>query len=216
MRSSEARFLAFLQGCFLIVKATQVGLVNFLDVMAVSGAMTTTIDLFTPNYRLRLMTPAMVTDRWVSWTADKSLMAKLNSKTLKLKKPDVQRYVASAIAGRRAIIGIFRLTDGDHAGLYEIALDQRHRIANLDVLVDLKRYRLHEVLTETDPVLLAHLKIRFGVQKAAAMVPATFVDAIRHFETAGWLREGVLRAEYPAVEAGKRVDVVQFGQLLAA
>jgi hypothetical protein len=184
--------------------------------MAISNVMAKTIDLLTPNYRLRLMTPAMVTDRWVGWTADKSLMGKLNSKTLKLKKPDVQRYVASAIAGRRAIVGIFRLTDGDHAGLYEIALDRRHRIASLDILVDLKRYGLREVLTETDPVLLADLKNRFGVEKASVMVPVTFVEAIRHFESAGWMKEGLLRAEYPAVEEGKRTDVVHFGQLLIA
>ena len=94
--------------------------------------MAQTIDLFTPNYRLRLMTPAMVTDRWIGWTADRSLMNKLNSKTLKLKKADVQRYVASVVGGQRTIVGIFRLTDGDHAGLYEIALDRRHRIASLD------------------------------------------------------------------------------------
>lgn len=178
--------------------------------------MAQTIDLFTPNYRLQLMTPAMVTDRWVGWTADRSLMGKLNSKTLKLKKADLQRYVSSAIAGKRAIVGIFRLTDGDHAGLYEIALDRRHRIASLDILVDLKRYSLHGVLSETDPVLLADLKNRFGVQKASAMIPATYVDAIRHFESDGWLKEGVLRAEYPGVEAGKRTDAVHFGKLLIA
>ena len=178
--------------------------------------MAQTIDLFTPNYRLRLMTPAMVTDRWIGWTADRSLMNKLNSKTLKLKKADVQRYVASAIAGRRAIVGIFRLADGDHAGLYEIALDQRHRLANLDILVDLKRYSLEGVLGETDRVLLADLNIRFGVQKAAALVPATFKEVIRHFESAGWLKEGILRSEFPGVEADERVDAVQFGQLLGA
>lgn len=178
--------------------------------------MAATIDLFTPNYRLQLMTPAMVTDRWVGWTADRSLMRKLNSRALKLKKADVQKYVASAIAGNRAIVGIFRLKDGDHVGLYEIALDQRHRVATLDVLVDLKRHALHAVLSETDPVLLSGLKIRFGVEKAATLVPATFTEAIRHFEEAGWLKEGVLRAEYPAIEAGGRIDVIQFGKLLVA
>jgi hypothetical protein len=186
------------------------------DHVAISKTMAQAIDLFTPNYRLRLMTPAMVTDRWVGWTADRSLMNKLNSKTLKLKKADIQRYVASVTSGRRAIIGIFRLADGDHVGLYEIALDHRHRVANLDVLIDLKRYSLNDVLSETDPVLLADLKNRFGVHKAAAMVPITFKEAIGHFESAGWLKEGVLRAEYPAVEEGKRTDAVHFGQLLVA
>jgi hypothetical protein len=42
------------------------------------------------------------------------------------------------------------------------------------------------------------------------------VDAIRHFELDGWLKEGVLRAEYPAVEVGKRTDAFQFGKLLIA
>ena len=185
------------------------------NVVAGCAIMAATIDFFTPNYRLRLMTPAMVTDRWVGWTADRSLMRKLNSRTLKLNKTDVQKYVASAIAGHRAIVGIFRLVDGDHVGLYEIALDQRHRVATIDVLVDLRRHALHVVLSETDPVLLSGLKIRFNVEKAAALVPATFVEAIRHFEE-GWLKEGVLRAEYPAIEAGGRTDVVQFGKFLVA
>lgn len=176
--------------------------------------MVNTIDLLSPNYHLLLMTPKMVTDRWASWTSDRSLMKRLNSKTLKLSKLDLQRYVISAIKGKRAIVGIFRRSDGDHAGLYEIVLDPRHHIASLDVLVDMKRYNLHSVLSETDPVLLGDLSRRFGVKKASVMLPETFVDAIRHFESAGWLREGLLRAEYPAVEAGKRVDVVYFGKLL--
>ena len=142
-------------------------------------------------------------------------MNKLNSKTLKLSKLDLQRYVISAIKGKRAIVGIFRRSDGDHAGLYEIVLDPRHHIASLDVIVDMKRYSLHGVLSETDSVLLAELQGRFHVEKASVMLPTTYVEAIRHFELSGWQREGLLRAEYPAVEEGKRVDVLYFGHLLS-
>jgi hypothetical protein len=170
----------------------------------------------TKNYVVRYITPPMVTERWVKWTTDNFLMGQINSKTLNLSKVDIQRYVVSAIKNRRSIFGIFRKLDFDHIGLYELMNDQQHRVVNLDVLVDIPKYDLHTVMTETDPVLLSYLNKNFGVEKAVASVPATFSAAIKHYEKDKWLREGVLREELPALKPNRRVDAIQFGKLLGS
>ena len=86
----------------------------------------------------------------------------------------------------------------------------------IDVLVDQRRYDLANVLRETDPVLLNYLAGRFGLEKAVAKIVETYRPAILHFEQSGWLKEGVLRQENPAVSGQGRLDVVQFGKLLSS
>ena len=173
-----------------------------------------TIDLYTEHYRLRLMTPAMVTSRWVEWSSDSAIMRQLNAKTKKLSKADIQNYVAASTAKKLAIVGIFRRSDGDHVGIYEVLFDQTHRNANLDILIDINRYGLSDVLTETNPVLLAHLQQRFGADKAAIVIPKTYVAMIRYMAEAGWKQEGILRVEYPPARGGQRIDGLQFGKIL--
>lgn len=176
--------------------------------------MAATSGLTTAHFKLRLMTPAMVTDRWVGWTRDPVLMAQLNSRLLNLSRIDIQGYVANAIASKRAIIGIFSKRNDEHVGLYEAVADPQHRNVTIDVLVDREQHDLQKVLRETDPVLLADLRSRFKMEKAVTMVVGTYLPAIRHFESTGWNREGVLREDYPSADGTSRVDVVQFGKEL--
>lgn len=173
-----------------------------------------TPEFATKNFVLRYMTPPMVTERWVSWTSNNFLMGQINSRTTNLNKIDLQRYVATAIKNQRAIFGIFRKSDFEHIGLYDVMVDMRHRIANLDVLVEIPKIDLHTTLSETDPFFLAYLRHKMGFQKAAAQVPATFKDLLKHYEKSGWLKEGILREELPGLKANRRVDAVQFGKLL--
>ena len=98
--------------------------------------------------------------------------------------------------------------------VYEVLFDQTHRNANLDILIDITRYGLSDVLTETNPVLLAHLQQRFGADKAAIVIPKTYVAMIRYMAEAGWKQEGILRVEYPPARGGQRIDGLQFGKIL--
>lgn len=171
-------------------------------------------ELLTKRFRLTPITPDKVSDDWIRWTADPFLMSQLNARTPMLSRADLQRYVASAWQSKRVILGIYSQANGDHIGLYEAAIDARHANVALDVLVDQRRYDLSDVLSETDPVLLEFLAKEHGVEKAIAMVVETYTPAIRHFEATGWLKEGLLRQEYPAVVGNRRRDVIQFGWLL--
>lgn len=171
-------------------------------------------ELLTKRFRLTPVTPDKVSDNWIRWTGDAVLMSQLNARAAKLSRADLQRYVASAWQRKRTILGIYARANGDHIGIYETSIDPRNANVTLDVLIDQQRYDLSNVLSETDPVLLDFLATERRLEKAVALIVETYVPAIRHFEATGWLKEGLLRQEYPAVAGNRRLDVVQFGRLL--
>lgn len=156
----------------------------------------------------------MVTDSWVSWTSNNFLMGQINSRAARLSKVDLQRFVAMAIKNKRLIFGIFRKSDFEQVGLYDVMPDLRHRIANIDCLVEIPKFDLAEILAETDVAFLAFLKLKMGFQKVSALVPATYKAMHKHYEKTGWLKEGILREELPGLKANRRVDAIQFGKLL--
>jgi hypothetical protein len=132
----------------------------------------------------------------------------------KMRRRDLQQYVAAAKKIGHAIVGIYEKQNNAHAGIYEIQLSPQHKNVTLNVLIDQKRYDLSVILRETEPVLLKFLKERYGMQKAVAKVVETYLPALRYYEEAQWMKEGVLRGEHPSLDGKRRVDVIQFGKLL--
>lgn len=176
--------------------------------------MTEKPELLTKRFRLGSIGPDKVSDNWLEWTRDSVLMSQLNARAAKISRADIERYVAAAWKDGRMIIGIYDRTNGEHIGLYEIALDGQHGNATLDMLVDQQRYDLANVLRETDRALLDFLAKQRRVEKAIAQVVETYTPAIRHLEATGWQREGLLRQERQSASGNHRLDVVQFGRLL--
>lgn len=173
------------------------------------------IDIGTKNYRLMMMTSEMVTNAWVDWVKEPSVMNPLNVQAMTLTKADLQRYVAVSNAQQKAVIGIFRANGGQHIGIYEVALDKQHLNAAVEILVDTRKYDFDRVVTETMPPLLSHLQNRFSIGKFVALVPESYEAAINFFGNHGWFAEGVLREELPALGGGQRLAVHQFGLLSA-
>ncbi len=176
--------------------------------------MSEVIDLMTKRFRIRPITPDKVSEDWLRWTRDPVMMAQLNARPAKVTRTDLQRYVDVSWKNKRAILGIYGRTSGDHIGLYEGVIDPGNDNVTLDVMIDQQRYGLSNVLAETDPVLLKFLATKRGIYKAIAQIMETYTPAIRHYEATGWLKEGVLRKEHPAASGNGRVDVVQFGRIL--
>ena len=171
-------------------------------------------EIKTRRFRISPISPDKVSDAWIRWTGDPILMAQMNARVVKLTHADLQRYVAGAWKTKRMVLGIYTLTDADHIGLYEAAIDPRNANVTLDTLIDQQKYALPNVLTETDPALLQFLGKDLRLEKAVAQVVESNTPLIRHYEATGWLKEGVLRQEVEAVAGGRRLDMVQFGRLL--
>jgi hypothetical protein len=176
--------------------------------------MTSSPELLTKRFRLAPITPMTGSDDWLRWTSDQELMGQMNAHVLKLSRTDLQRYLVTAQQQKRAIVGIYGRRDGVHVGLYETEISEEHRNVTIDVLVDQRRYDLSNVLRETDAALLSYLAARFGLEKAVAKVVETYKPVILHFEQTGWLKEGILRKESPAISGMERLDVIQFGKLI--
>jgi hypothetical protein len=173
-------------------------------------------ELLTKRFRLAPIGPDKVSDNWIRWCGDVILMSQVNARATTPTRADLQRYVAAAWKNRRIIIGIYALTNADHIGLYEAAVDPGHGNVKLDMLVDQQRYALSNVLSETDPALLDFFVKEHRIEKAIAQVVETNTAVIRHLEATGWRKEGVLRQEHVAVAGDRRLDAVQFGRLIGA
>jgi hypothetical protein len=171
-------------------------------------------EFLTKRFRLTPIGPDQVSDDWLRWTGDAELMGQMNAPARKMRRVDLQQYVAAGKKSGRAIIGIYDRQNNAHAGIYEIQLSPQHKNATFNVLIDQKRYVLSVILRETDPVLLRFLKERYGIQKAVAKVVDTYLPALRYYEEVQWMKEGVLRGEHRSVDGTRRVDVIQFGKLL--
>ncbi|WP_119391619.1 hypothetical protein [Taklimakanibacter lacteus] len=178
--------------------------------------MSQTKELQTKRFSLRPITPDMVSDNWIRWTGDPVLMSQMNARVVKLSRADLQRYVVAVWKSKRMIIGIYARTGADHIGIYEVAVDPRNANITLDALVDQQRYVLPNVLAETDPVLLRFFAGDQRIEKAIAQVVETNAPLISHYEATGWVKEGVLRQEVHAASGNRRLDVVQFGRILAS
>jgi hypothetical protein len=146
--------------------------------------------------------------------SDPVLTSQLNVEALKVTRADLQRHVVDTWERGQMIIGIYARVSGDHIGLYTVSVDRRNGNVGLDAMIGQQRYDLDSVLSETDPVLLDFLAKEHRAEKAATVVVETNVPLIRHLETTGWQKEGVLRQEYQATSGGRRLDGVQFGRLL--
>lgn len=173
-------------------------------------------ELFTRHYRLSPLGPDKVGDDWARWIADPVLMARMNRPVLRLSRADIARHVVALWKSGGMIIAIHARADGAHLGNYELTIDRDNANAAVSPLIDGQRCRLADVLAETDPALLGHLIKLHGTRKAIAQVIETDTPLIAYYEAAGWLKEGVLRQERRAVAGGRRLDVVQFGKLIAA
>jgi arginine/lysine/ornithine decarboxylase len=150
----------------------------------------------------------------MEWANDRVLMRQVNSKFRKISKTDIQDYVLKATAQKRAIIGIFEITTSTHIGVCEILMDRAHKNANLDILIDFKRYDIAQVLDEALPALFQELKSRFGAEKAVILTPESHQALISYLDQSAWRKEGVLKAEFPNAIAHNRIDAIQYGWLL--
>lgn len=156
----------------------------------------------------------MVTEAWLSWSANSILMREVNAKPQHVTKGDVQTYLLEAMAKQRAVIGIFSAKSKAHLGNIEIIFDQSHLNMSLEVLINFVRYDMKAVLDEVMPSLLDELKRRFKAEKAVMVVPETAENLLRWLAQSNWTKEGLLRSELPYATENKRIDAVQYGLVL--
>jgi hypothetical protein len=168
------------------------------------------LDLLCGGYRVRLMSPRLVSDEWARWLADPQIMLPRGFRPRAANKQQLAQYVMRQHANQRAIVGIFDAASDRHLGILEMSFDRKHLIALVDLTVDTHSESLARVAEEVMPRLLTRISNRFGVEKYVAQLPETNTDALAYFSSSDWVREAELKDEVPGPEDGSRLNVVQF------
>jgi hypothetical protein len=165
------------------------------------------------DYVLRIMTPALISDAWPRWLADAMIMRQINAKPYAVSKAQLAAYLTTMQARKIGVVGMFRRRDVTHAGVYEVQIDQTHRLANLSVLIDFKGHDIARVFGDTETELLQNLARLYAVDKAAMVVPASYKRFLPVPTTFGWSEEGRLRQEFHVVGSeDTRIDGICYGK----
>jgi hypothetical protein len=168
------------------------------------------------EYTLKIMTPQLVSDNWCRWLNDSAIMRQINSKPFKTTRQQLVSYLVAMQAQRTGIVGIFHAPTKTHVGIYEIKLDELHRVANISVLIDFKSHDINTVFNQTESLLLTELARRFGSQKATMVVPQSFMQFLTVPEKSGWDHEGTMQSELANASDGKqRLNAHYYGKIIA-
>jgi len=168
------------------------------------------LDLRCGDYRIRLMSPRLVSDDWSRWLADPKIMLPRGLRPRRVSKEQLGQYVMRMHANQRAIIGIFDAETDGHLGVLEMNFDRKHLIAMVEIMVDTHRVSLARVAGEVLPCLLPRISRRFGIDKYVAQVPQTNQEAIAYFSASDWILEAELTDEIPGLRDGRRLTMMQF------
>jgi hypothetical protein len=168
------------------------------------------LDLRCGAYRVRLMSPRLVSDDWARWLADPRIMLPRGVKPRNVSRQQLGQYVMRMHANQRAVIGIFDAESDRHLGVLEMTVDRKHLIAMVELMVDTQRESLAQVAGEVLPFLLPRISRKFGLEKYVVQVPETNREAIAFFSTSDWILEAELVDEVPGAGDGSRLTVTQF------
>lgn len=168
------------------------------------------LDMQCGGYRVRLMSPALVSDAWVRWLADPGIMRPRGARPVRASKEQIGQYVRRMHARQRAVIGIFDGVTHRHAGVLTLNFDRQHLLGLVDLLADTGIENYGRIAGDVMPCLLPRIAKRFRIEKFIAQIPETDVHALAYFASSDWQLEAVLADEIPGLDAGSRLDVRQF------
>ena len=168
------------------------------------------LDLRCGGYRVRLMSPRLVSDDWARWLADPRITLPRGFKPRIVSREQLGQYVTRMHANQRAVIGIFDAESDRHLGVLELIVDRKHLIAMVELMVDTERESLARVAGEVLPFLLPRVSRKFGLEKYIVQVPDTNKEAIAFFSASDWILEAELVDEVPGTREGDRLTVTQF------
>ena len=168
------------------------------------------LDLRCGGYRVRLMSPQLVSDDWARWLADPRIMLPRGLMPRRASREQLTQYVRRMHANQRAIIGIFDAESGRHLGVLEMTFDRQHLIAMVELMVDTHRESLTRVAGEVFACLLPRISRKFAIEKYVVQVAETNQEAFAFFSSSDWIREAELADEIPGPRDGNRLTVTQF------
>jgi RimJ/RimL family protein N-acetyltransferase len=146
------------------------------------------MEIETSRFRLRELSEADVTERYLQWLRDPDVRQHIASSSLTRDLDDLRAYVrARAGRGDVLFLGIFDRERGTHVGniKYE-PLDSDAGFAVMGILIGDPAYRGSGAAAEVLDASTAWLKAHRGIHEVVLTVDGGHARAIRAYEAAGF------------------------------
>lgn len=166
------------------------------------------VQLETPRYRLRTLTEADATDRYLSWLHDAEVMRYVFSRVQDHTRDSVREYIRQHDGLTAFLLGIFDHADGIHVGNFSARGDPISGVAQLGVLIGDRRHWGRGVVLEARAALLDFLFGPAGLQRVEGVVYGNHAASLFNYQAQGWRMDG--RLPEPAMCDGREVEILQF------
>ena len=170
------------------------------------------VELETEHYRLRSLTPADSSDRYLDWTADPEVMLPLNRQPRRLEREELARYIASFDNRTRFQLGVFSKRSGEHVGVFTVELELPNLLARTNVLIGERAHWGVGIILEARAAVLDFLFDTVGIEKVWGTPLARNFAAVYNYQAQGFRCEGILKAHIRAPN-GERLDQYLFAIL---
>ncbi len=148
--------------------------------------------------RLRALTPADVTDRYVSWLGDVEVTRYLEVRFTEQTVASVSAYVQQMNASPDdLLLGIFLKDAGDHIGNIKLgAVDRNHGRAEVGIVIGDRASWGKGFATEAIAALTGHAFEALDLHKVSCGLYEANEASRRAFLKAGWFEEGRRRQHW--------------------
>jgi ribosomal-protein-alanine N-acetyltransferase len=162
---------------------------------------------------LRTLTPADVTDRYVSWLEDPQVTRYLEVRFHRQSPDSVRAYVEQMNASPDTLLlGIFTRDGDTHIGNIKLGpIDRHHERAEVGIMIGDRGSWGRGYAGEAIKALTGHAFDHLGLHKVSCGLYADNEGSRRAFLKAGWFEEGRRREHWSC--DGRRQDDVQMGCL---
>jgi len=165
------------------------------------------IRLATARFRLRTLSAADVTPRYVAWVNDPAINRYLEVRWQPQTPESVGAFVASHNNVASFLFGIFT-PDATHIGNFSLTTEPQHRRGLVGVMIGDKDYWGAGVVLETRAAILDFCFDSLHLEKVSAGCYASNRAAIYNFRRQAWQLDGVRKRH--AVDGANRIDTLHY------
>lgn len=166
------------------------------------------IRLESPNYILRTIVHADVSDGWTRWLEDPRASRMLNASPRRFSIEELKTYIDAFDGDRRHILGMFTKPDERLVGITTLTFNAAKDEFLVNVLTGNPGDRGKGARTETRIVLYQYLFEELGMKRAHASTLALNVDNVHSMERRGWRLVGT--SKRPSVNDGSVLELKSY------
>lgn len=166
-----------------------------------------------PNYSLRSLRPADVTDDYVSWWNDADIQSRLGAPVRNWDLARARQHVSKFDIRHNLHLGIYDRRNRQLIGFHTILSNPNTRVASTNRVIGNKAYWRKGISREIGVWSIPFLFDTLGMVKLSASIHGDNQTSMWLVEYFGFQREGVLRQELPGPN-GTRLNVYKYGLLV--